>query len=160
MARYALNRDRLSPAALDLAKTAGLDDVCRNPYRSILVRAVETFWAFEEALAILDRYEEPEPACVDVAPQAGTGYGCTEAPRGICWHAYTLDGSGSIASARIVPPTSQNQPSIEADLRGFVERNLDLPDDRLQWRCEQTIRNYDPCISCATHSIRVEIERT
>ena len=64
-----------------------------------------------------------------------------------------------ILTARIVPPTSQNQKIMEKDLRGVVERNLDLPDDKLKWRCEQAIRNYDPCISCATHSLKLTVER-
>jgi coenzyme F420-reducing hydrogenase alpha subunit len=34
-----------------------------------------------------------------------------------------------------------------------------MPDDELAIRCEQTIRNYDPCISCATHFLRLEIDR-
>ena len=59
-----------------------------------------------------------------------------------------------------MPPTSQNQRTIEDDLRGVVERSLDLPDDKLTLRCEQAIRNYDPCISCATHFLTLEVERS
>ena len=87
------------------------------------------------------------------------GHGGTEAPRGLCYHRYDLDEDGRILTARIVPPTSQNQKIMEKDLRGVVERNLDLPDDKLKWRCEQAIRNYDPCISCATHSLKLTVER-
>jgi len=143
----------------DLAAELGVGAVERNPFRSIVVRALETFWAFEEALAIVDRYEEPDEDRVEVEPRAGTGHGCSEAPRGICWHRYRIDDAGTILDARIVPPTSQNQKTIESDLLQFAQANLDLPDDRLQWRCEQAIRNYDPCISCATHHLRVHIER-
>jgi coenzyme F420-reducing hydrogenase alpha subunit len=159
LARYALNFDRLSPQAQSLAREAGIGEVERNPFRSIVVRAVETFWAFEEALAILERYEEPEAPYVEVEPRAGTGHGCSEAPRGICWHRYRIDDDGTILDARIVPPTSQNQKTIESDLRQFAQANLDLPDDRLQYRCEQAIRNYDPCISCATHALQVRVVR-
>ena len=66
---------------------------------------------------------------------------------------------GTIHTARIVPPTSQNQAAIEDDLRRFVEARLDLETDLLTWECEQAIRNYDPCISCATHFLRLEIDR-
>ncbi len=159
MARYAVNFDRLSPAAQTLAREIGLGTVCRNPFQSILVRTVETFWAFEEALSIIERYEEPDAPYVEVEPRAGTGYGCSEAPRGICWHTYQIDDAGTVLRARIVPPTSQNQRTIESDLRHFVERHVDLPDNRLQWQCEQAIRNYDPCISCATHFLRLTIDR-
>jgi sulfhydrogenase subunit alpha len=91
---------------------------------------------------------------------ARTGYGCTEAPRGILYHRYTLDEEGLILDARIVPPTSQNQKAMEEDLRQFVSERIYLPEDQLTWQCEQAVRNYDPCISCATHFLRLEIDRT
>jgi coenzyme F420-reducing hydrogenase alpha subunit len=92
-------------------------------------------------------------------PHAGIGYACTEAPRGMLYHRYELDDDGTILTARIVPPTSQNQPSIEADLANCITGWLDLPEETLRHRCEQTVRNYDPCISCATHFLRVEVDR-
>ena len=96
---------------------------------------------------------------VPIEPRAGTGYGATEAPRGLLYHRYKLEADGTIATAQIVPPTSQNQASVEADLTNFVEGFLDLPDKELQHRCEQTVRNYDPCISCATHFLKLDIDR-
>ena len=96
---------------------------------------------------------------VEVALKAGTGTGCTEAPRGILYHRYRLDDSGTIQDAKIVPPTSQNQKTIESDLREFVAQNIRLPQTELTWQCEQAIRNYDPCISCATHFLKLHIER-
>jgi coenzyme F420-reducing hydrogenase alpha subunit len=159
LARYALNQAELSPLARGVAAEVGLGDVVRNPFRSIVVRAVETVYAADEALRIIAAYEPPEPPFVEAVPRAGTGHGCTEAPRGICWHRYELDAEGTILDAKIVPPTSQNQKTIEEDLLGVVRRSLHLPDDELSHRCEQTIRNYDPCISCATHFLRLEIER-
>lgn len=108
---------------------------------------------------MVDAYRAPSRPAVDMTPRAGTGYGATEAPRGICYHRYTLDEAGIIRDAKIVAPTSVNQPSIEADLHGFVQAHLDLPDDQLRHRCEQAIRNYDPCISCATHFLDLTVER-
>ena len=159
LARWALNRDRLSPLALEAASEAGLEPVCRNPFRSIVVRAVEILYALDEALAILARYEPFEPAAVDVVPRAGTGHGWTEAPRGLLWHRYRIADDGTIEDAKIVPPTSQNQARIEESLYGYVSRYADLPDDELQLRCEQAIRSYDPCISCATHFLRLDVDR-
>ena len=146
MARYALNGERLSPLAREAAKEAGLSSVCRNPFMSIVVRSVEILYALDEALRIIDGYEEPDRPAVEVAPLAGAGYGWTEAPRGMLWHRYTIDAQGTILDARIVPPTSQNQRTIEEDLHALVRRNLDLDDEQLRLRCEQAIRNYDPCI--------------
>jgi len=159
MARYNLNFDKLSPLAQEAAREAGLSSECRNPFRSIIVRSVEVLYAFDEALRIIDEYEAPDQAAVEIVPCAGVGYGCTEAPRGLLYHRYRIDEQGLIADAKIVPPTSQNQKRIETDLREFVSGRLDLPKEQLTWRCEQAVRNYDPCISCATHFLRLEIER-
>jgi coenzyme F420-reducing hydrogenase alpha subunit len=157
LARYSLNADRLSPTARDAARRAGLGDTCTNPFRSIIVRAVELVEALDEALRLIAAYRPPDPPFVDVPPRAGTGYGCTEAPRGILFHRYRIAEDGTIEDARIVPPTSQNQRTIEEDLRAFVQDRLELPHDRLTWECEQAVRSYDPCISCATHFLDLRV---
>jgi coenzyme F420-reducing hydrogenase alpha subunit len=159
LARYNLNFDRLSSIAQDAAHSAGLSPVCRNPFQSIVVRSVEILYACDEALRIIQEYEPPEKPFVEIQPRAGIGYGCTEAPRGALYHRYTIDEEGLILDAKIVPPTSQNQKIMENDLSRFVSKNLDLSKEKLTWHCEQTIRNYDPCISCATHFLKLEIER-
>jgi coenzyme F420-reducing hydrogenase alpha subunit len=159
LARFALSYDRLSPLAREAAAAVGLGPGERNPFRSIVVRAVELVYAADEALRLIAGYEEPDAPAVDVEPRAGVGHGCTEAPRGILYHRYELDAEGTILDARIVPPTSQNQRTIEEDVRGVVERSLGVPDEELALLCEQTIRNYDPCISCATHFLKLEVER-
>jgi coenzyme F420-reducing hydrogenase alpha subunit len=159
LARYNLNFELLSPLAREAAREAGLGPVCRNPFQSIIVRAVETLYAVDEALRIIAAYQRPDEPAVKVEPRAGVGCAATEAPRGLLFHRYRLDESGAILEAKIVPPTSQNQKIIEDDLRHFVEQRLDLPDDRLTWQCEQMVRNYDPCISCATHFLQVRVER-
>lgn len=160
LARYANNAARLTPVARETAAAVDLGGGCRNPFRSILVRMIEVILACEEAIRLAGGYEEPEDAHVGVEPAAGIGHGATEAPRGLCYHRYRLDDEGRILEAQIIPPTSQNQRQIEADLRGVVERSLDMNDDDLRQRCEQTIRNYDPCISCATHFLTLAIERS
>ncbi|MEZ5114917.1 MAG: Ni/Fe hydrogenase subunit alpha [Candidatus Nanopelagicales bacterium] len=158
LARFSINRDRLSPLAAEAASSAGLGDTCRNPFRSIVVRAVELVYAVEEALRLLDAWAPGLPASVPVAPRAGVGHGASEAPRGLLYHRYRLDDDGTIEDAVIVPPTSQNLAGMEADLTRFLQRHLDLPYDEMQLRCEQAVRNYDPCISCATHALRLTVE--
>ncbi len=159
MARFNLNFDRLSPLAQQAAREAGLNGACRNPFRSIIVRAVELLWCFDEALRLLRNYDRPGIPSVEVTPRAGTGYAATEAPRGLLYHRYKLDETGQILDARIVPPTSQNQKTIENDLRHFASPRATLPAEQLRWQCEQAIRNYDPCISCATHFLELRIEQ-
>jgi coenzyme F420-reducing hydrogenase alpha subunit len=159
LARYNVNFDRLTPLAQDVARSAGLASECRNPFKSIIVRSVEMVYACDEALRIIDEYEMPEKPAVEVKPYASRGCGCTEAPRGSLYHRYRIDDSGTILEAKIVPPTAQNQRIIENDLREFVSKNLRLSQEKLTWQCEQVVRNYDPCISCSTHSLRLTIER-
>jgi len=158
-ARYTLNRHLLSPVAREAAEAAGLGDGCRNPFRSVVVRAVEILYAVDEAIRLIDNYEPPAHPYVDVEPRAAAGRGATEAPRGTLFHRYELDADGFITSARIVPPTSQNQAAIEDDLRRFVGSRLELDDELLTAQCEQAIRNYDPCISCATHFLDLTVDR-
>jgi sulfhydrogenase subunit alpha len=156
LARYNLNFEKLSPVARDAAVEAGIQPPCLNPFRSILVRAVEIVYACDEAIRIIDEYEMPSKPAMETPIQKGEGWACTEAPRGILYHRYRIDESGSILDARIVPPTSQNQKSIEEDLRQFIPKQMHLNQDKLTAFCEHAIRNYDPCISCSTHCITVE----
>lgn len=159
MARHALNRDRLPAEVRALADEAGLGPTCRNPFRSILVRAVEVVYACGEALRLIADYEPPAWAFVPAEPRAAVGYACTEAPRGILYHRYRLDAEGTIIDARLVPPTSQNQGVIEEDLRRVATAGLDLDEDALKANCEQSIRNHDPCISCAAHFLTLRVNR-
>jgi sulfhydrogenase subunit alpha len=160
LARFALNHEQLSPLAREAAREAGLEAPCRDAFRSIVVRSVELVYACDESLRIIDAYEEPDAPFLAVEPVAGTGYGVSEAPRGLLYHRYRLDSDGTILDAKIVPPTSQNQLAIEEDLRAVVARYAHLDDDALRVICEQAIRNYDPCISCATHFLTLDVERT
>jgi len=159
LARYSLHSDSLSPLARQAAQAAGLGATCRNPFRSILVRAVELVYALEEAVRIIDEWEGSPVASVEAPVRAGEGHGATEAPRGLLYHRYRIADDGTIRQATIVPPTSQNQPAVEADLRAFVQDRLDLPDEQLSLQCETAIRNYDPCISCATHFLTLRVNR-
>jgi coenzyme F420-reducing hydrogenase alpha subunit len=158
LARYSLNSAMLPPLAAEAAAGAGLGPVCKNPFRSIVVRAVELVFACDEALSLVETYVPPSPPAATVVPRAASGAGATEAPRGLLFHTYDIDAAGTIRKARIVPPTSQNQLTIESDLRQVAQDALDLGDDDLQWRCEQAVRNHDPCISCAAHFLDVTVE--
>ncbi len=161
LARYALNSDRLPPRARTAARVAGLAPVERNPYRSIVVRSVEVVLALEEALRLIDRYRPPDAPCVPLPatfPATGAAW-ITEAPRGMLYHRYRLRADGLIEEAKIVAPTSQNQKRIEDDLRHLVGKSLRWDDAALTTACERAVRNHDPCISCATHFLTLEVER-
>ncbi|HVO02387.1 MAG TPA: Ni/Fe hydrogenase subunit alpha [Candidatus Cybelea sp.] len=159
IARYNINFDRLPADVQGLAKEAGLQATCRNPFKSILIRGVEIVYACDESLRLIAEYQPPAAPAVKLEPRAGIGHAATEAPRGTIWHRYRLAADGAIQEARIVPPTSQNQGSIEEDLRAVATAAIDLPEDALRDRCEQAIRNYDPCISCSTHFVKLKVHR-
>jgi coenzyme F420-reducing hydrogenase alpha subunit len=159
LARFNLNFEKLPQLAKLTAVDCGLAVPCLNPFKSIVVRAIELLFACEEALRIIEAYEPPAAPKAEVTPQAGTGMGATEAPRGLLYHRYSVDAQGLVQSAKIVPPTSQNQKRIEDDLWRFVPQLMDRPLEEITWKCEQAVRNYDPCISCATHFLRVKVEK-
>jgi coenzyme F420-reducing hydrogenase alpha subunit len=159
LARYSLNSAALSPIARQAAAAAGLGPECRNPFRSILVRAVEVVYAIEEALRIIAEYERPARPFVDVPARAGVGHGVSEAPRGLLYHRYEIGDDNLIKSATIVPPTAQNQGAIEHEMAELVAANLMSDDATLTSLCEKSIRNHDPCISCSAHFLTLTIDR-
>ena len=160
LARVNLNHDMLSPMARKALKTSNHKFPNNNPFVSIVARSLELVHAFEESLLLIDAYEEPVPSRVAAPPRGGEGRHITEAPRGMLYHRYVLDQAGIIKDAQIIAPTSQNLKRIEDDLRSYVPDVIELPLEDATWRCEQLIRNYDPCISCATHFLKLSIKQT
>ncbi len=159
LARYALNHGQLSGQAGAAARSAGLAPPLRNPFRSIIIRAVEVTYALEEALRIIDGYRPPRHPFTAVTPRAGIGHGVSEAPRGLLYHGYEFGADGTVRSARIVAPTSQNQGAMEHALATVVTGNRDVDDAGLTSLCERTIRCFDPCISCAAHFLTLRVRR-
>lgn len=160
LARFNLNADRLGPLARDAARDVGLEPGCRNPFKGILARGVELVQAFDEAVRLIEGYAPPAAPAVAVPTAAATGCGATEAPRGLLYHRYAVGADGLIRDAKIVPPTSQNQRSIEEDLARRAPYLASLPDEQAAWEAERVVRNYDPCISCSTHFLKLRFERT
>ena len=159
LARLNRHHQRLHPVALDALTKSGLALPVRNPYQSIVVRALEVVHALATALDIIDNYRQPERPFADYVARDATAAGATEAPRGLLYHRYRIGGDGLVKDATIIPPTSQNQAQIEADLVSVAPQLLALEHDRATHLCEQLIRSYDPCISCATHFLRLDIDR-
>jgi coenzyme F420-reducing hydrogenase alpha subunit len=160
LARLNLCFDQLMPTARCEAEACKVDWPCRNNFKSIVARAIELIHAFEESIAIVKDYQrELSHSRIPHTPAPGAGCHATEAPRGLLYHRYRIGDDGLIAEAKIVPPTSQNLRRIEEDLRAYVPRVVACDDPEATRRCEHLIRNYDPCISCATHFLKLTIER-
>lgn len=159
LARLNLNWDLYPPAIKKLAEEIKFTVPCHNQFKSLLARGFETLYALDHALELINAYAPPSEPAAEIKVRQGVGHGCTEAPRGILYHRYEIGADGLIRSATIVPPTAQNQPQIEADLAAYAPRLLSLPQEEMTLRCEQLIRNYDPCISCATHFLKLTVDR-
>jgi len=156
-ARVNMNHRMLAPEVLDRAKEAGISFPIENPYMSIVSRVLEVAHCFVEAEGFIRKYKQPRIPYVEKDPREGEGAAITEAPRGMLYHRYVTDGKGKVKEANIVSPTAQNQTTIEADLLELAPRLPEMPDDRASWICEQAIRNYDPCISCSAHFLKLDI---
>ncbi|MDN5347436.1 MAG: sulfhydrogenase subunit alpha [Clostridia bacterium] len=158
LARVNLNWDKLNPRALKAVEGVRKMFPSFNPFHSIVARAVEVIHSIEVCLDLIERLD-PQPEELDYTVQAGEGFAATEAPRGLLYHSYRLDEEGVVKAADIVTPTAHNVANMEEDLRAFAPGVLDLPLEEATLKCEMVIRNYDPCISCSVHFLRLEIER-
>ncbi len=160
LARLNLNHDKLPEQTQALLAECGIAFPSDNMFHSAFARAIECHYALIETITLLENYDETAEPSVEAAPSAGVGYGCSEAPRGFLWHRYETDGGGRILNARIVPPTSQNQARIEEDLAASLRNfGLDQAPEAIKLHAEMVIRNYDPCISCATHFLQLKLDR-
>ena len=159
LARVNLNFDTLHEPVKQLLRDTGIGFPSNNMFHSIIARAAEMHYALLEAISLLETIDLDVPPVV-TTPKAGVGYACTEAPRGILWHRYEMDDQGHVLKSTIVPPTSQNQARIEEDLRSALNGfDLNKPEDDIRLHAETIIRNYDPCISCSTHFLKLTVNR-
>ncbi len=155
-----MNVGQLSPTARKLAAEVGISWPCFNPFQNIVARGLELIHAFEEALEIIRDYQPARPPRMEYSCQTGEGCAATEAPRGLLYHRYVVDDDDKVVLAKIVPPTSQNQAQIEADLQAWVPYALSDDEAATSRQFENLVRCYDPCISCSTHFLKVKIERS
>lgn len=159
LARLEINSDQLFGQAQILYQDlAGLFS-SRNRFHAIIARSIEVVHAIEIAVLIIEKYERPSQASVRWKSKSSSGCAATEAPRGMIYHGYQIDSQGAVVTAKIVPPTSQNQQQIESDIRQFLPRWLGDSDEKIASECEKLIRTYDPCISCSTHFLKLDMVR-
>jgi sulfhydrogenase subunit alpha len=159
LARVNLNFNRLHPKAREMAAEIGFKPPINDPFKSIVARALELVHALEQVKEEVELYSEPAHPHPSYEYREGTGHGVSEAPRGILYHSYKVNRKGYIEKAKIVPPTAQNQVRIEEDVRGLAPRILEASPEEGRRLSEMAVRNYDPCISCATHFLKLKIRR-
>jgi len=156
IARYNNNYDFLDPEVRSVIESHGYGAPLLNSFQSIIARAAEVYHAVLELEELISNYREPQQPYVEGVVRKGVGAAITEAPRGMLYHKYEINERGYVVSANIIPPTSQNLASIEQDLLTLGDKLATLNLTDAQWIAEQTIRNYDPCISCATHFLKIK----
>jgi sulfhydrogenase subunit alpha len=159
LARLNLNHEQLLPLAKKALKDIKIKLPITNPYKSLIARSVELVHFFEEAIQLIQTYDESGPAHTKLRLKAGEGAGASEAPRGLLYHRYLVNDQGRIQFARIVPPTAQNLPRIEQDLFALAPQIISMPQEQAVLTAEQLVRSYDPCISCATHFLKLKVDK-
>lgn len=155
MARFNNNFELFKVETKDLAKKYNLTPPVKNPFKSIIIRMLEVVDCLQRTKEKIEGYNLKDPSS-EYKVKAGKGCGVSEAPRGILWHTYTVDEDGLVQHANIVPPTSQNQSAMESDVKRVFMKRKDEEVEKSLTKAERLIRNYDPCISCATHFLKVE----
>lgn len=158
LARLNLNHAQLLPHAQEALRASQIQLPLNNPYMSLLARAIELVHFYEDAIQLVEGYDPSGPAHVELRLKAGEGSGATEAPRGLLYHRYKIDDQGLITFAKITPPTAQNLPRIEADLLALAPKLMEMPEAEATLSAEHLVRSYDPCISCATHFLKLKVE--
>ena len=170
LARINLSKDKLHPKTKESATEALKFFPSTDIYYNNLAQAIEILHSIDESIDILSNNKfVPEPIVKPVsasAPAGATGIGVVEAPRGTLYHKVILGSDGKIASGEVVVPTGQNQINIERDIGVLVQSMLDKSDSakatpdksKIAFEIEKLIRAYDPCMSCASHFLKVEWE--
>lgn len=158
LARLNLNFKLLRPIARQAAKEIGVKLPLRNPYKGLIARAIELLHACDLAIELANTYQPKGPSYKEIKVHPGEGFGVSEAPRGLLYHRYVVDEQGLIRFARITPPTAQNFSQMEADLWALAPSVVKQPQEEASLSFEHLLRSYDPCISCATHFLKLNIE--
>jgi sulfhydrogenase subunit alpha len=159
LARFNNNCEQLHPKAKEAAKKLGLEPICYNSFLNSAAQVVEMVHCVEDGIEIIDALlsrgitpEDPAP----VSQTSGEGAGSCDVPRGILFHHYVYE-DGVCKEANCIIPTNQNWANVNADLKAFLPQILDKPEDEIRHLLEMLVRAYDPCISCSTHTLKVEL---
>lgn len=158
LARINLNKEALHQNTKRDAAEALKRFPSHDVYDNNLAQAIAILHSVDEALDILSSRTFVKEPLQKIVPRAIVGVGVVEAPRGTLYHKYETDEHGIIKHGEVIVPTGQNQITIEADLGKFIQEHLSMDHEELSYECEKIIRAYDPCMSCASHFLRLKIQ--
>lgn len=156
LARINLNEKALHPKTRESAFEQLKLLPSGNIFYNNVAQAIEILHAIDKSIDLINCYQANTETPPEIKSKAGIGYGVIEAPRGTLYHEVEVGEDGLVKHGRIIVPTAQNQVGIEESVKQYVEENLDLPKDKLEIGIEAVIRAYDPCMSCATHFLKVK----
>src|SRR5215216_666720 len=159
LARINLNRDLLHPRTRDDAANYLSAFPSNNVYHNNLAQAIETLQCVDDAIDLLRTIQVADEEPVRSPATAGTGVGVIEVPRGLLYHMAKVDEEGVVEDYDVIVPTAQNQINIENDLKDYFNENLDIDEETLRMNAESIIRAYDPCMSCATNFLKMDLIR-
>jgi coenzyme F420-reducing hydrogenase alpha subunit len=155
MARLNVNKGALhADTRRDAAQALGRfpsHDVFDNQ----LAQAIAILHSIDESIELLEKTAFQKEPIIPMVPREAVGVGVVEAPRGTLYHKLELDAKGIVKHGEVIVPTGQNQITIELDLKQFIEEHLDMDKETLSLECEKIIRAYDPCMSCASHFLKL-----
>ncbi len=159
LARINLNDDGLHP----LTRISAAEELklfpSSNIYHNNLAQAIEILHSIDASIDLIEKLQTITPETpIKSAGKGGVGIGVIEAPRGTLYYKLEVDDTGTVKFADIIVPTGQNLIIIERSLYELVERLLEegVKRDAIPDHCENLIRAYDPCMSCASHFLKVK----
>ncbi|HEY61063.1 MAG TPA: Ni/Fe hydrogenase subunit alpha [Anaerolineae bacterium] len=120
-------------------------------------RLIELLYAAERMLELVQDPEITDPNVrAPITEKPDEGIGGVEAPRGTLTHHYATDENGILTKVNLIVGTTNNYAPISMSIKkaaqGLIKKGTIISDGLLNM-IEMAFRNYDPCMSCATHSL-------
>ena len=153
--RMNLNQNELHGSAKKAMSDLKIKFPSHKAYYNNLAQAIELLHCIESSIDIISGIKIRKESMAEIKPREASGLGVTEAPRGTLYHQYSFDANGYIKGANLVIPTLQNNHNIEEDIKALIPEIIGLPQEKAELEIEKLVRSYDPCISCATHFLKV-----
>ena len=156
LARINLNKNNLHKNTKNDAQKYLRSFPSSNIFHNNLAQGIEILHSIDHSLEILESADFKPERQAFIERKEATGIGVIEAPRGTLFYKLALDKKGSVKEGRIIVPTQQNQINMELDIKNLVQNKIkDTPKEAIAYEIEKLIRAYDPCISCASHFLKV-----
>lgn len=158
LARVNLNKDALHTNTKRDASGAVSLFPSNNIYHNNLAQAIEMLHSVDASIDLIQQYQELKETPVTVTPKESVGIGIIEAPRGTLFHKVEMTAEGKVKDSKVIVPTGQNQIGIEVAIQDWVSKHTDLSKEELELEIQKIIRAYDPCMSCATHFLKLKLK--